>query len=67
MDNTILNAILPEDYKMLKSLLTSEIARNLRNPTTYYSNLFQRALDIVTEHVSEDAIPVEFEKRFSMY
>ena len=61
------NTILPEDYKMLKSLLTSEINRNLRNPTTYYSNLFQRALDIVTEHISEDAPSVESERRFSIY
>lgn len=61
------NAISPEDYKILQSLLKSEIARNMRNPTTYYSNLFQRALDIVAEHISEDADPVESEKRFSAY
>lgn len=53
------NAISPEDYKVLQVLLKSEIARYMRNPTTYYSNLFQLALDIVTEHISETATPVE--------
>ena len=59
------NAISPDDYKILQSLLKSEIARNMRNPTTYYSNLFQRALDIVAEHISENANPVESEKNYS--
>ena len=53
------SAISPEDYKTLQSLLKCEIARNMRNPTTYYSNLFQRALDIVSENISEEAEPVE--------
>lgn len=59
------NAITPEDYKILQSLLKSEIARNMRNPTTYYSNLFQRALDIVTENISDDANQVASEKNYS--
>ena len=55
----ILTNITPEDFKVLESLIKCEIARNWRNPTSYYSNLSQRALDIAAEHTSEDAEPVE--------
>ena len=55
----ILTTITPEDFKILESLIKSEIARNWRNPTSYCSNIFQRALDIAAEHISEDAEPVE--------
>lgn len=51
--------VTPEDFKILKSLLECEVARNERNPTTYYSNLFRRALEIVTVHVTERTDPVE--------
>lgn len=57
----------PEDFKLLLSLLRCEVARNERNPTTYYSNLVRRAIEIVSENVSEEAPPVESERRFSFY
>lgn len=53
-----MEAITPDDFAILRSLLQNEIARNERNTTTYYCNLFQRALDIVSEHVTPDADPV---------
>ena len=61
------STISPKDYKMLESLLKIEISRYSRNPTTYHSNLFQRALDIVAEHISEDAEQVESEKSYFRY
>ena len=57
----------PEDFALLLSLLKGEVARNEKNPTTYYSNLIRRAIEIVSEHVCEDAPPVESERRFSFY
>lgn len=44
--------------------MKSEIARNLRNPTDYYANLFKRGLEIIAEHVSESADPVESNKTY---
>ena len=61
------SSILQKDYDNLKSILGVEINRYSRNPTTYDSNLIRRALDIVTEHISEDALPVTSEKRFSSF
>ena len=51
--------ITPTDFAVLQSLLKCEIARYWKNPTTYYSNLYQRAFEIILEHVSETAKPVE--------
>ena len=58
------NTISQKDYKILESILKIEINRNSRNPTTYFSNLIQRALDIVAENISEDSIPVKSEKSY---
>lgn len=61
------STISPHDYEGLKSILGVEINRYSRNPTTYDSNLIRRALEIVSEHISDDAQPVISEKKFSMY
>ena len=58
----LLASIKLEDFVLLESLMKSEIARNLRNPTDYYANLFMRGLEIIAEHVSENADPVENNK-----
>lgn len=63
----VLTTITPADFAILKSLLNSEIARNNKNPTSYYSNLFQRALDIVSEHIDNHAKRVESEKVYHGY
>ena len=55
------------DYAHLKELLVVAVNRYSRNPTTYHSNLLQRALDIVAEHISDDAEPVESERRFPIF
>jgi hypothetical protein len=60
----LLASIKLEDFALLESLMKSEIARNLRNPTDYCANLFKRGLEIIAEHISESADPIESNKTY---
>lgn len=59
-----MKTITQADYDMLRQLMLIEGCRYERNPTTYFTNLFRRGMEIISEHIAEDAEPVDSEKRF---